>query len=125
MGEDAKLAISRIAESTGARADVSILPVYPTTVNDAALAERMAPALARAADGRLETSPLRGASEDFSYFAQQAPGLYVFLGITPPDQAPATAAPNHNPRFTVHEPALEVGARAMATLAVDYLSAGR
>jgi metal-dependent amidase/aminoacylase/carboxypeptidase family protein len=48
--------------------------------------------------------------------------LYVFLGITPRDQDPTKAAPNHNPEFFVDESALVVGARVMATLAVDFLT---
>src|SRR5690606_22991366 len=63
-----------------------------------------------------------GAAEDFSFFAQQAPGLYVFLGITPDGQDPATAAPNHNPAFFVDESALVVGTRAMAMMAVNFLA---
>lgn len=109
-------------DTEGVRKRIGEAPIYPTTVNDPALTARMAPALSRAADGKVEISPLRGASEDFSYFAQQVPGLYVFLGITPPDQDPAKAAPNHNPAFFVYEPALEIGARTMATLAVDFLA---
>jgi len=49
-------------------------------------------------------------------------GLYVFLGITPLDQDPAKAAPNHNPGFFVDDSALVVSARTMATLAVDFLA---
>ena len=82
----------------------------------------MLPVLERAADGRVRRSPPAGASEDFSVFAQQAPGLFVFLGVTPEGQDPAKAAPNHNPNFFVDESALVVGARTMASLAVNYLA---
>jgi metal-dependent amidase/aminoacylase/carboxypeptidase family protein len=50
-------------------------------------------------------------------FASKQTGKY--LG----EQHPA-AAPNHNPEFSVHEPALEVGARAMASMAVSFLASG-
>jgi Xaa-Pro dipeptidase len=43
--------------------------------------------------------------------------------VTPRDQDPAKAAPNHNPRFFVDEGALTVGTRTMAALAVNFLSA--
>jgi metal-dependent amidase/aminoacylase/carboxypeptidase family protein len=97
--------------------------MYDATVNDEALTARMAPVLKRASDGQIAEAPLVGASEDFSYFAKEVPGLYVFLGVTPRDQDPAVAAPNHNPRFFVDEAALVVGVRTMASLAVNYLSA--
>ncbi len=120
--DDLTLSAEKIAESAGARAEVSIEPMYSTTINDAELTERMAPVLERAADGNVATAELPGAAEDFSFFAQQAPGLYVFLGITPDGQDPETAAPNHNPAFFVDESALVVGTRAMAMLAVNFLA---
>ncbi|HVK58417.1 MAG TPA: amidohydrolase [Candidatus Kapabacteria bacterium] len=113
----------KIAESAWAKAEVVVAKQYPTTVNDEKLAQRMLPVIKRSADGKVATGRLSGASEDFSYFAQEAPGLYLFLGITPPDQDPAAAAPNHNPGFFVHEPALVVGVRTMASLAVNSLMA--
>ena len=120
--DDLKLSAEKIAESAGASAEVSIEPMYSTTINDAELTERMAPVLERAADGKVATAELPGAAEDFSFFAQQAPGLYVFLGITPDGQDPGTAAPNHNPEFFVDESALVIGTRAMAMLAVNFLA---
>jgi metal-dependent amidase/aminoacylase/carboxypeptidase family protein len=82
----------------------------------------MAPALKRAAHGNMAESPLAGASEDFSFFAQGVPGLCVFRDVTPNDQDPATATPSHNPRFFVDEHALVVGVRTMGTLAVCFLA---
>ena len=98
--------------------------MYDTTVNDEALTARMAPVLKRAADGQVAQAPLVGASEDFSFFAKEVPGLYVFLGVTPRDQDPAKAAPNHNPEFFVDESALVVGTRTMAFLAANFLESG-
>ncbi|GGK03779.1 amidohydrolase [Luteimonas terricola] len=120
--DDLRLSAMKIAESAGAVADVSIEPMYASIFNDAGLAERMAPVLERAADGEVATAELPGAAEDFSYFSQQAPGLYVFLGVTPDGQDPATAAPNHNPEFFVDEAALEVGTRALAMMTVSFLA---
>jgi amidohydrolase len=120
---DVKTTAQKIAESAGAEAKVTISKQYDTTINDDALMRRMLPALKRAADGDVADAALSGASEDFSFFAQRAPGLYVFLGVTPRDQDPAKAAPNHNPSFFVDERALVVGTRTMATLAVNFLAA--
>ena len=122
LREDLKLSAEKIAESAGAQAQVSIEPMYSTTINNAELTERMTPVLERAADGKVATAELPGAAEDFSFFAQQAPGLYVFLGITPEGQDPATAAPNHNPEFFVDESALVTGTRAMSMLTVNFLA---
>ncbi len=118
---DTKVTAEKIAESAGAKADVSIVGMYDTTINDERLTERMQSVLERAADGRVSHAPLVGASEDFSFFARATPGLFVFLGVTPPDQDPSKAAPNHNPAFFVDESALVVGTRTMASLAVNFL----
>lgn len=119
---DIRLTAEKIAESAGAKAKVSISKMYDTTVNNEALTARMAPVLKRAADGQVAEAPLAGASEDFSFFAKEVPGLYVFLGVTPRDQDPAMAAPNHNPNFFVDERALVVGVRTMGSLAVNFLT---
>jgi amidohydrolase len=120
---DIRLTAEKIAESAGAKAKVSITRMYDTTANDEALTARMAPVLKRVADGQLARAPLVGASEDFSFFAKEVPGLYVFLGVTPADQDLAKAAPNHNPKFFVDEGALVVGTRSLASLAVNFLGA--
>jgi amidohydrolase len=121
IARDIKLTAEKIAESNDAKAEVVITPMYATLVNDPGLVAQMAPAIRRAADGKVAESPLAGASEDFSFFAQAVPGVYMFLGVTPKDKDPAKAAPNHNPKFFVDEAALVVGVRTMATLAVDFL----
>jgi amidohydrolase len=98
---------------------------YATLVNDPTLAERMAPSLARVAgrDG-LRINPRHTASEDFAFLAQRAPGLFFWVGVTPPGQDPARAAPNHSPRFMVDEAGLLVGLRAMLHLVADATGSG-
>ncbi len=118
---DIKLTAEKIAESAGAKATVSIVKNYDPVVNDAKLTTRMLPVLQRAAGGHVAEGKLSGASEDFSEFAKVVPGLYVYLGITPPGQDPAKAAPNHNPLFFVDEEALVVGTRTLSCLAADFL----
>ena len=118
---DSRMTAEKIAESAGAKADVSIVKIYDTTVNNERLAEWARPVLQRATDGRVSPGPLVGASEDFSFFAEATPGLFIFMGITPRDQDPAKAAPNHSPGFFVDESALVIGTRTMASLAVNFL----
>jgi len=112
----------KVAEAQGARAEVTIEPGYPVTVNDPALTRRMLPTLERVAPGRVrEIGKITGA-EDFSFFARRVPGLFLSLGITPAGDE-ASAAANHSPRFFLDEAALPVGARALAHLAADWLFA--
>jgi amidohydrolase len=95
---------------------------YPVLVNDPALTQRMLPTLkAVAGNAHVVMLPLITASEDFAFFAQKVPGMYIDIGITPLDKDPATAPPNHSPLFYVDETGLPMGVRVMAQLAVDYL----
>jgi amidohydrolase len=120
--EDIRRTAEKIAESAQAKAEVTITDMYATTVNNDQLARQMRPVLEQASGRPPSVAPLQGASEDFSFYAQAVPGLFVFLGITPRDQDPATAAPNHNPNFFVDEAALVVGVRAMSSMALSFLT---
>jgi amidohydrolase len=110
-----------IAKAGGGSAEVRIDKGYPVTANDPALTARMLPTLERVAPGEVHESDLITGAEDFTYFQRQAPGLFFFLGITPPDQV-GKAPQNHSPLFFVDEAALPVGVRALTHLALDYLS---
>lgn len=116
--------VESIAASGGASADVTITAGYPITYNDPALTEKMAPTLRRvagAAQVRV-VNPVLGA-EDFSFFQQKVPGLFFWIGTRPPDQTPEQAPSNHSPLFYVDEAGLPLGVRALAHVAMDYLSA--
>ncbi len=109
-----------VAEANGAEAEVSINLGYPVTVNDPDLTRRMVPSIERiVGDGAVVMPPMTGA-EDFSYFAEEVPGMFIGLGVGADD--PALVHPNHSPYFYADERALPIGVRAMASLAVDFLS---
>ena len=115
--------VENIASSAGARANVTITTGYPITFNDPALTERSVPALrtvAGANNVRL-VNPVLGA-EDFSFFQQKVPGLFFWLGTRPPSQSAEEAPSNHSPMFYVDEAGLPLGVRALAHLAIDYLT---
>lgn len=109
----------QIAASAGASAEVDIDLGYPVTRNDPALVERMEPTLRRVAGEGYSESPRITGAEDFSYFAEEVPGLFFFLGVAPED--PSLVHPNHSPRFYADERALPVGVTAMTALTLDYL----
>ncbi len=117
-----ELIARNIAEAAGGTAEVTVTPGYPVTVNDPKLTERMIPTLTRVAGpANVRVAPLTGTAEDFSYFEQQVPGMFFFLGVTPRDQDWTKAAQNHSPLFFADESALPVGVRALTNLALDYL----
>jgi amidohydrolase len=113
--------VTKTAEAQGVHADVHVAKIMPVTMNDANLTRAMVPALQKASDGKAtETFVNQAASEDFSYYAEKVPGLFVFLGGTPKDQDPAKAASNHNPGFFVDESTLITGVRSHVEFVLGY-----
>jgi amidohydrolase len=82
----------------------------------------MLPTLQRVAgpDG-LQLVPKVTGAEDFSFFQRIVPGLFFFIGVTPPGIEPTKAASNHSPKFFADERSFVLGVRALAHLACDYL----
>ncbi len=116
--------VQNLAESAGATADVSINPYAPVVHNDPELTDQMEPTLEWAA-GEDNVHEIRRLTiaEDFSFFQQEVPGLYFFLGINKEGVGAWEAPMNHSPNFYVNEAALITGVRAMSGLAVEYLAA--
>lgn len=110
-----------IAKSAGATAEVNIVDLYGVTANNPALVAQTLPTLAWAAGKPPIEVPLVSGAEDFSFFGNEVPGFFFFLGVTPEGQDPAKAPNNHSPLFYIDEPALLTGVRALAGSAVDFL----
>ncbi len=111
-----------VATAMGATAEVEIDPGVPVTFNDPKLTESMLPTLrdVYGAENVRAGEPITGA-EDFSFYQQQVPGLFFFIGGRPNDVPAEEAIPNHSPLFYVDEGALVLGVEAMSRLAADYL----
>jgi amidohydrolase len=114
---------THVAESMGATVDVQI-PLstsYPVTYNDPDLYQRMLPTLRSAAgeENVITIHAITGA-EDFSFFAQEVPGLFFFLGGKPPDVSEEETPPHHTPEFFVDEEGMKLGVRTLVRLALEY-----
>jgi amidohydrolase len=68
--------------------------------------------------------PLQMGAEDFSFYAQDVPAMFFFVGATAPGIDPATAPSNHSPKFLLDESALDLGLRALLQATLDYLHEG-
>ena len=117
--------VSSHAKLYGAEARVDFEDVAAVTYNDPELLARLRPALIAAAGeaGLDDNSPLRGAAEDFSFFQQQIPGLYVILGSTRDYANVDTPAPNHSPEFDIDEAVMDTGVRVHVLSALEFLRA--
>jgi amidohydrolase len=115
--------VSGAAATAGAVGTVEFKKGYPVTANDPALTARILPVLRRVAgEGEIqEVAPVL-AAEDFAYYQQQIPGVFIFLGIAPDDPGPDGVYPNHSDRFRVNEAALKRGVEIHVRLALDQLA---
>jgi amidohydrolase len=120
----AKRMVEQTAAAYGATATFSLEDYRnPVLYNDPALTTRVLPSLRKVAgEGNVGEISLITAGEDFAFFAQQVPSFYFFVGVTPQGTDPATAPANHSPLFYLDEKALPLATRAIAQVALDYLS---
>jgi amidohydrolase len=114
---------THIAESAGATAEVEIQGMCPVTFNDARLTARMLPTLEKTAGKEhvLLSSVVTGA-EDFAYYQEKVPGLFVSLGGMPKGKEPLQAPPHHTPDFFIDESGMKLGVITHCMLALDYLN---
>lgn len=113
--------ITHVAAANEATVEFKINEGYPVTVNDPTLGERMLPSIQRVfgADHVVDPGLITGA-EDFSFLANEVPGFYFFMGVTPQGQDAKNAPTNHSPLFYVDETALLNGVKAFVQLVQDY-----
>ncbi|MCB0665591.1 MAG: amidohydrolase [Saprospiraceae bacterium] len=111
-----------IGESAGCDVEVIIDKGVPVTYNDPELTRKMIPTLERSAGAEniIVSKAITGA-EDFSFFANEVPGLFFFLGGMPEGQSPMDAAPHHTPDFYIDESGMALGVETLINLTLDYM----
>jgi amidohydrolase len=116
--------VTKTAEADGAVAEVIYGMHYPVTYNNPDLTAAMLPSLQKTAGAsNIISGPALTGSEDFSFYAEKVPALFVFLGGMPKGADPLTVPVNHSPDFFIDESAFTLGTKAMCNLALDYMSA--
>ncbi|GGD62520.1 amidohydrolase [Lacimicrobium alkaliphilum] len=113
-----------IAESMRAEVEVT-LPLdysYPVTYNDPALMDKMLPTLHRTAgEGNVKEVKAVTGAEDFSFFQQEVPGVYLFVGGKPVDLPREQAPAHHTPEFKIDEAGMKLGVELLTNLTLDYM----
>ena len=90
---------------------------YPPVINDSELADfvlRVASKL-----GEVREAPMSMGAEDFSYYLEKVPGVFIILGIR--NEGKGIIYPHHHPKFNVDEDILWRGTALHALLAYNYL----
>ena len=129
--EDEKLLISRIqtivtktAEAAGATAiaEIPYSSHYPVTYNNEGLTALMLPSLQKAAGAaNVNLIPPKTGAEDFSFFQQKVPGLFVNVGGMPKGGDPDKTPSHHTPDFFIDESGMQTGIKAFLFFVTDYM----
>ena len=93
----------------------------PPVINDAGLAELTAD-VARdvlGADSVANITSCPMTAEDFALFAQEAPALYLKLGVA--DRQTGKSFPLHHHEFDVDESAIAVGVKLLSAAMCEFL----
>lgn len=119
--ERIKLTATKIAESVGATAEVSIETKTLVTYNTPDLVKKMLPSLEKSAGAGnvLETEWVTGA-EDFSFYGAKVPTFFFFVGGMPKGKNPKDTAAHHTPDFFIDDSRLDVGVKAFCNIVFDY-----
>ena len=120
--KDLPIMVEHIGLANDVKTKVDIAQYAPVTSNNKTLTESMQPTLSSVVGTeklhRLDTNA--SASEDFSYYGQYMPSLFIFLGATPTNIELSKAAPNHNPHFIVDDATLKTGVETHVRFILDY-----
>ena len=93
-------------------------------VNDKNLVEAAADSMTTVlGEGKIDffEEPQMG-GETFSFFTEQVPSCFFFLGIGDPDTLPEGAGLHHNGNFRWHDHVLKTYMQGLSQIALDYLT---
>ncbi len=115
--------VTKIAEASGATAEVSFDTKTLVTYNTPDLVKKMLPSLQSAAGAHnvMERNWVTGA-EDFSYYGTKAPSFFFYLGGMPKGNDPAKAPAHHTHEFFVDDAGMKTGITAFCHLVIDYMN---
>ncbi len=111
---------TKIAESMGATAEVTIEIKAPVTYNTPELVKKMMPSLEKAAgrENLIEGEWVTGA-EDFAFYRDKAPAFFFNVGGM--TKGATSAFPHHTPDFFIDDSRLDVGVKAFCNIVFDYV----
>lgn len=116
--------VKHIAASMRAEAELT-LPLdynYPITYNDPELSAQMLPTLERTAGkANVHHSKAVTGAEDFSFFQEKVPGVYLWIGGKPLNVPAEQAPPHHTPDFYVDDAGMKLGVELLTNMTLDYM----
>jgi len=121
ISERLKEMVPTIAKAYGGTAHIDIKSNTDITFNDPNLVYDMLPTLNKVAGkDNVQIQKAVTGGEDFSYFQNEVPGFFFFLGGMTPDNT--SSFPHHTPDFIIDENGMILGVKALTEMSLDYLN---
>jgi amidohydrolase len=123
---DVKNRLEHILTSTctmfGAEYELDYKLGYPPVVNHQSEAERFFQVGTELfGEESVHHSPLIMAGEDFSYYLEQVPGCYMFVGAG--NQNEGILHPHHHPKFDIDERSMLQASKLLLSMAINFMDA--
>ena len=110
--------IKGIEITYGAKITLDYKNGYPPVINNKDVTNNVINAAKNVLDKNIISPYLTMGGEDFSYFANEVPGCFFFLGASPKDRAPMST-PQHCSHFDIDEDAMLIGSSIFVQLALN------
>jgi amidohydrolase len=122
IGQKIEAIIAGICQSHGATYKLDYWQLYPPTVNDSGMAQLVASVANEVVETPMGVVPecQTMGGEDMSFFLQQVPGCYFFVGSA--NAKLGLTYPHHHPRFDFDETALGMGVELFVRCVEKFLS---
>ena len=120
--EKIKNTANHIAAANGATAEVNFENKTLVTYNNPKLVEQSLPSLQIATGGKDNVIPWTWemGAEDFSFYGENIPAFFFYLGVRDPKIKMEEAPSHHTPDFFIDDSKLDVGIKAFCQLVFDY-----
>ncbi len=114
IGQRIEEIIAGICQAHGAKYELDYWQLYPPVINNSRIAQLVKSVALEVVETPIGVVPecQTMGGEDMSFFLQEVPGCYFFLGSANPDRD--LSYPHHHPRFDFDETALSMGVEIFA-----------
>ena len=121
IGERLQAIVTGICQMHGAEYKLDHWQLYPPTINDRSIAELVRSVAMEVVETPVGVVPecQTMGGEDMSFFLNEVPGCYFFLGSANPEKQ--LAYPHHHPRFDFDETALGMGVEMFVRCVEKFL----
>ena len=113
-----KTIIKGIEKTYGAKIVLDYKDGYPPVINNERITKRLTAAAKKIAGQNVVEPYLTMGGEDFSYFSNQVPGCFFFLGSAPKNQK-LMNTPHHCSHFDIDENAMLIGSSIFVEVALQ------